>query len=869
MEKTIDNMIKKGKEYEITKFLMNDEIREKCNKSSKEFKKNITWNFIRDMLKNDYPIIGKLIEYKEEVNMTPESKKAYISTAFWKYLYSAKDTVNSGKRLNLAKNRLQKRQYRKYTNKEISDYADEMTKFYVQTLINFIPFLQTPVVIDFFADPNSAENNSLDVKLDKEAHKMRRYLEKCIDTLFKEIYPNIHNMINKDKNVKNIVYEAVLQRDKEEKLDTFTLKQLIKEGILEKDFFENYNFDLENYLEEGDQELIVYCTYRHIITPEEAENYIDYFGIIQELKEKNVYIPQHVLLSLVRDSDFIEGYLEKKVSIDKAEGRNINLSSMIENKDLSVSTLIEVYSALKRERKSIEAKKILNTIPSKEKIEEYSKEGVLSFEDLIMLDKIGLSNINSVIDAYKNKQENISDKDKEKLTEYLSDIKILELINNNDIKTLAWIKKNVSSDIIDRYEDKILENRNIEEIIQLHRIAIIPYDRFKQEIQNLDILNLYENGEITVGNALYLYNNDIITSDEMTLIMMDQRNEIMLDAYCYGILSLEKLKELNANLKQMDAEIDGEFIKERYLGKEPKHKKKGLYPNLYMAGIVGIDSLEELYKDGHIENDEILKMCLDNDVSAQKLQELYYKGLIGTLTIDRLVSEGKITKQNGIKIKNVATAEHILNDLMQAKVVKAEKYVDPIFSGEELEPTDFVREKGIEGIKNYQGKRIIHPKIRDEYLKESGYSQKIVQKEKPLFKGYELYFNPDTNIVVAESLFKETKKGIQYAYGEATYLFHIREMNRMVHSTKRGIIEDLEDPNCDIEVRRAKHFYKTWAKNIRKYSEELSNDKTSEYDEEKIEDLKNSIKNPKVKDVDRIEKEISEGNYNIVSYDER
>ena len=75
-----------------------------------------------------------------------------------------------------------------------------------------------------------------------------------------------------------------------------------------------------------------------------------------------------------------------------------------------------------------------------------------------MLDKIGLSNINSVIDAYKNKQENISDEDKEKLTEYLSDIKILELINNNDIKTLAWIKKNVSSDIIDRYEDKILEN---------------------------------------------------------------------------------------------------------------------------------------------------------------------------------------------------------------------------------------------------------------------------------------------------------------------------------------------------------------------------------------------------------------------------
>ena len=543
---------------------------------------------------------------------------------------------------------------------------------------------------------------------------------------------------------------------------------------------------------------------------------------------------------------------------------------MLKNKDISVSTLIEVYNALKKERRSTEAKKILNTMPSKEKIEEYKKEGILTVDDLIMLDKIGLSNIYFVIDVYKNKQGDIPDEDKDKLIEYLSDAKIKELIKNNDLETLVWIRQNISSDIVEKFEDEIIKDKNIEEIIQLHRTSVISSERLRREIQNLDILDLYENGEITVGNALYLYNNGLITSEEMTLIMMDQRNEIMLDAFCNGVLSLEKLKELNYNLKQMDAEIDGEFIKERYLGKEPKHKKKGLYPNLYLADIIGIDSLEEFYKDGHIENDEILKMCLDNDISAQKLQELYYKGLIGTLTIDRLVSEGKITKQEGIKIKNVATAEHILKDLMQAKVVKAEKYVDPIFSGEELEPTDFVREKGIEGIENFQEKTIINPRKRDEYIKKIGYYQKIIQRDKPLFRGYELYFNPDTNIVVAESLFKKTKKGIKYAYGEATYLFHIREMNRMIHSTKRGIIEDLDDPNCDIEVRRAKHFYKIWAKNIKKYSKELSGDKSSEYNEEEIEDLKNSIKNPKAKDdVDRIEEEISKGNYNIISYDEK
>ena len=316
MEKSIDDMIKKGEEYEIIKFLMNDELKEKCDKSSKGFKNEITWKFVRNMLKNDYPLIGEIIQHKDNVGMTPESKKTYIATIFWKYLYSAKDTVNSGKRLNFSKSKLQKNEYRKYTNDEIRNHADEMTKYYIQTLINFIPFMQTPVVIDFFIDPNEM-NTPLDFKLDNEARKMKEYLEKCIDTLFLEIYPNIHNAINKDENFKNIVYEVIAEKDKEEKIDTFTLKELIKEGILGKDFFENYKSDLKSYLEEGDQELIVYCTYRHIITPEYAENYIDYFTITQRIKENKINIPQRVLLSLVRDSDFLELYLDKKISIDK------------------------------------------------------------------------------------------------------------------------------------------------------------------------------------------------------------------------------------------------------------------------------------------------------------------------------------------------------------------------------------------------------------------------------------------------------------------------------------------------------------------------------------------------------------------------
>ncbi len=869
MEKSIDNMIKNGEEYEIIKSLMNDETREKCDNSSKEFKNNITWKFIRDMLKKDYPIIGEIINYKEDIDTTPESRKAYIATVFWEFLYSAKDTVNGGKRLNLSKSRLQRNEYRKYTNKEISNHADEMTKFYIQTLINFIPFMQTPVVIDFFIDPDEIFS-PLDAKLDNEAGKMKKYLEKCIDALFLEIYPNIHNTMNKDENFKNIVYEAIAEKDKEEKIDTFTLKELIKEGILGKDFFENYKFDLETYLKEGDQEFIVYCTYRHIITPEDAENYIDYFAFTQELKEKKVNIPQQVLLSLVRDTDFLDAYLDKEVSIDKVVGRDINLSNMLKSKDLSVSTLIEVYNALKRERRSAEARKILNTMPSKDKIEEYRKEGVFTVDDLMMLEKIGLSNTHSVIDAYKNKQGDIPDEDKDRLIEYLGDAKIQELVKSNDLETLVWIKQNISSDIIDRFEDEIIKDKNIEQIIQLHRTSVISNERLRREIQNLDILDLYENGEITVGEAIFLYENSLISVEEMALIISDQRKEILLDAYCKNVLSLENLSNLNKTLKEMKEEIDGEFIKQHYLGKEPKHKKEGLYLSLYLSDIIETDILEEFYKNGYVNNDEILKMCLDKDVPIQKLQELYYKGLIGTLTIDKLVDESKITKQEGNKIKNVATAEHILNDLMQAKVVKAETYVDPIFSGEELEPTDFVREKGIEGINEFHEKTIINPRKRDEYIKKIGYYQKIIQRDKPLFKGYELYFNPDTNIVVAESLFKETKKGIKYAYGEATYLFHIREMNRMVHSTKRGIIEDLEDPNCDIEVRRVKHFYKIWAKNIKKYSKELSDDKTSEYNEEEIEDLTNSIKKPKAKDdVDRIEKEISEGNYNIISYDGR
>ena len=145
-----------------------------------------------------------------------------------------------------------------------------------------------------------------------------------------------------------------------------------------------------------------------------------------------------------------------------------------------------------------------------------------------------------------------------------------------------------------------------------------------------------------------------------------------------------------------------------------------------------------------------------------------------------------------------------------------------------------------------------------------GFSKKINQREKEVLKDYELYYNPETGIIVAEALFVERKNKTRFACDDATYIFHIREMNRIINSKKSEIIKDMKEG--DIEVRRAEHGYKYWATSLEKAVKELEGDKSSSYNIEEIGELSDCIISPEQKnDLDIIKKEIREGIYNIDS----
>jgi len=427
---------------------------------------------------------------------------------------------------------------------------------------------------------------------------------------------------------------------------------------------------------------------------------------------------------------------------------------------------------------------------------------------------------------------------------------------------------------IELYEAGIILLEDIEKLIPDFRELI--HQRDKESIKNIyggkegasfDIRKAKEDGTISDVEAEGLFMDyfemqlDAENSNKQEIlsnILLELRNEnITLEVANVFMLELQKELMIAVDRGEIDkgsfyslqglSEITKNDLINLYGDKEDAQKPKTItilmYFNmnllsyedfqwLYHEGIVGEEdwfneTKENLFnwmdKLGHTR-EKIIDLYIDCMLSEQKLQELLRLGLINQEFYDRAIE--------GLKIGDIMTELGISPDKLLSEPD------DSYYKGYDLDdmPDIMLPENkfgGNTGRETYGGnpkieyREIINPDAREE-LFMCGYKAKKIPRDKLIipsksaFEDYEFYIipeqdgsiNPDS-IVIAERFYKDRGSEEKFAYGNATYLFKIKDLVRIFKKSNKEI-KDIEGGKDTVGVKRVVHQGRYWQEKNKK-----------------------------------------------------
>lgn len=405
----------------------------------------------------------------------------------------------------------------------------------------------------------------------------------------------------------------------------------------------------------------------------------------------------------------------------------------------------------------------------------------------------------------------------------------------------------------------LLNNNQItnEDFLKLFKEGKIRAEDIHGHITGDEIERIYGLGEISPEQLIGLFNNgDLEVSSMSVLINLSGIEKNILEALDNKELDIQKA----INLAKDDAlcSLEDGYIYSKYTNKDEEENFKTLDPMLlgFESGRLSIEELDKLYSEGIVKEEDLYNAAIKGFFSKERIEQLYLKSLISDTVLDNLSKEEVITEEFAKNVKNKLQVESILGSY-------------PFSSNSlgilNLPKSKIQREEGNGGSSNGGKKgKGIDPEFKENVINSlhSGTfkipEENFAYDEKNPFFDYEFWIIPEKDetispesIIIAEKLYKNRIKRDTWAYGDATYIFKLKDFKRIGKKSRKELTEfmkgqrseespeyedDAENYNSYKGVGRVIHRSKEfWATKLGKtISSLLGESKTSIYTEEEL-----------------------------------
>lgn len=536
-----------------------------------------------------------------------------------------------------------------------------------------------------------------------------------------------------------------------------------------------------------------------------------------------------------------------------------NFVFFLTNCDPSQEDVKEVISEIKEITTECLYKLVERDSISQEEIVQICVEGKIKLEQLTELATIDLVEDNTIIDAFNTlkEQENSNLLSNELLLEYFNIEKLKEYINNNEVdeKFLEFYNnilpenEGEKKDLLNKINELTFDIEDKSIIIKFYNAKLIGKEKLVEKINDNDILELYENGNLDINIANQLNKDGIIEQDTMALIIDEEfKNGDILKGLENGIIDLSIALQLYP-----DKKVYG--ISKKYDEGVFKSPNPAIYA--FMTSNMDIEDIDKLYKKGIVKEQDLKDIIMQGKISKAKITELYINMLISEEIIDALNKNQILTYSDTELMKKALGMKNIVKNMDKSLGIAfgsdGEIEIDEgIFLPEEkLGKTQ--REYDVEYFPNEsktkEPKKVISPAIRERKFEMYGAKRikrnNVEYNEKSPFNDYEFYIIPDSQgnitpdcIVIAERYYEDKHSGEEKLIdGNATYLFELKDLTRISKKSKVEILSEMKEAK-DKRMKRKLHT-KNWSKNMDKAIEELLGRKLEScYSQKDIHDIR-------------------------------
>ena len=445
-------------------------------------------------------------------------------------------------------------------------------------------------------------------------------------------------------------------------------------------------------------------------------------------------------------------------------------------------------------------------------------------------------------------------------------------VSNEKVKGILDRSESISKQTI----EKLVNREKVEhgDIIELYTKGKISTQDVKDYIDSEEIIELYENKKINTQQLIEFYHYKSLDVETMgALVILNGIEKDMLEALDNKTVNFEEVKAISET-GSIDY-LDKNYIFSKYTDKNAENNFKTLEP-LFLGiqcGKLTIEQLDELYtKYEIVKEEDLFGAALKGYFTSETIEALYLRSLISDEILDELSKQGIITEKFAQTTKNKLSIEKIsssypftgnietvdLDDIYELPEGKIEREEGNGKTNEGGSKT----EKGIEA--DYKLAVISNLGVNVQKISEDSFKY---DRDNP-FYNYEFFIIPEKDgeingesIVIAERLYQNRKKQTGIPYGDATYLFTLKDLKRIGKKSKTEIREFMRGKKVDKEeieiaedkeesneynayqgtkriIHRSKFFWST--KLAKKIGEMLENSKTSIYTDKELEEIRNS-----------------------------
>lgn len=413
----------------------------------------------------------------------------------------------------------------------------------------------------------------------------------------------------------------------------------------------------------------------------------------------------------------------------------------------------------------------------------------------------------------------------------------------------------ISTDVI----NILLNNNQItnEDFLKLFKEGKIKAEDIHGHINGDEIEKIYESGEISKKQLIELFNNGDIEVESMSvLISLSGIEKDILEALDNKELDIKQV--INVIKDDAMCSLEDGYIYSKYTNKDEEKNFKTLDPMLLgvECGKLSIEELDKLYSEGIVKEEDLYNAAIKGFFSKERIEQLYLKSLISDTVLDNLSKEEVITEAFAKSVKNKLQVESILGSY---------PFSSDSLGILNLPKSKIQRTEGNGGGSSNGGKKGkgFDPEFKEAIIGSLGNGivkipeENFAYDKKNPFFDYEFWIIPEKNgtispesAIIAEKLYESRTKRDAWAYGDATYIFKLKDFKRIGKKSRKELTEfmkgkkteEKENYNSYKGVGRVIHKSpEYWSTKLgKKISSLLGESKMSIYTEEELNKIANA-----------------------------